>query len=102
MPHAGGEKCHACPEGEYCVSGEKPQPCPQGELRSPLNVWFVFDFPKTADSDLFVLFQDTSVPRAQLFQFLVRQGPITLHRSKPAASPVLKGKSETVSLALYV
>ncbi|NXE08447.1 AB24G protein, partial [Lophotis ruficrista] len=36
MPHTHGEKCHACPAGEYCVSGEKPQPCPQGELRSHL------------------------------------------------------------------
>lgn len=46
MPHIHGEKCHACPEGEYCVSGEKPQPCPQGELRSYLNISFVFDFSK--------------------------------------------------------
>ncbi|XP_040546472.1 zonadhesin-like isoform X6 [Gallus gallus] len=30
MPHTHGEKCHACPEGEYCVPGEKPEPCPQG------------------------------------------------------------------------
>lgn len=92
MPHTRGEKCQACPEGEYCVSGEKPQPCPQGELRSLLNVWFVFDFPKTADSDLFFLFQGISVPKAQLFQLLVQQGPITLHKGRPPASPVLKGK----------
>lgn len=30
MPHIPAEKCHACPEGDYCVPGEKPQPCPQG------------------------------------------------------------------------
>ncbi|CAM9824345.1 unnamed protein product [Bubo scandiacus] len=29
-PHIRGEKCHACPEGDYCVPGEKPQPCPLG------------------------------------------------------------------------
>ncbi|XP_026719422.1 zonadhesin-like [Athene cunicularia] len=29
-PHIRGEKCHACPEGDYCVPGEKPQPCPPG------------------------------------------------------------------------
>lgn len=44
MPHIRGEKCHACPEGDYCVPGEKPQPCPQGELGSHLNAWFAFDF----------------------------------------------------------
>lgn len=97
MPRIRGEKCHACPEGEYCVSGEKPQSCPQGELKSSSSVWFAFNFPETDDSDLFSLFQGISVPRAQLFQLLVLQGPITLHRAKPAASLVLKGKSETVS-----
>ncbi|NWY61568.1 AB24G protein, partial [Chionis minor] len=40
VPHTHGEKCHVCPEGEYCLSGEKSQPCPRGELRSRLNVWF--------------------------------------------------------------
>ncbi|XP_032305021.1 zonadhesin-like isoform X2 [Coturnix japonica] len=30
MPQTHGEKCHACPEGEYCVPGEQPEPCPQG------------------------------------------------------------------------
>ena len=59
-------------------------------------------FPKPADSDPFFLFQGISVPRAQLFQLHVWQGPITLHKGKPAASPALKGKSETVSLALYI
>lgn len=34
-----------------------------------------------------------SVPRVQLFHLLVQQGPITLHQSKAAASPVLKGSS---------
>ncbi|OXB81275.1 UNVERIFIED_CONTAM: hypothetical protein H355_014319 [Colinus virginianus] len=32
-----------------------------------------------------------SVPEAQLFQWLVQQDHITLHKGKPAASPVLKG-----------
>ena len=73
-----------------------------GWVRVPFKCLVCFWFSKTADSDLFILFQGISVPRAQLFQLLVRQGPITLHRGKPAASPVLKGKSETVSLALYV
>lgn len=97
MPHTHGEECHACPEGEYCVSGEKPQPCPRGELTSCLNVRLIFDVPKAADSGLFFLFQGISVPRAQLFLLLVQQGPITLHQGKAAASPVLKGKGETLS-----
>lgn len=100
MPHIHGEKCHACPEGEYCVSGEKPQPCPEGELRSYLNIGFVFDFLKTAGSDLLFLFQGISVPRAQLFQLLVQQGPITRHKGKPAVSPVLKGKSGDSELSI--
>ncbi|XP_031412728.1 zonadhesin-like isoform X3 [Meleagris gallopavo] len=32
MPQTHGEKCHACPEGEYCVPGEQPEPCPQGHF----------------------------------------------------------------------
>ncbi|NWZ29694.1 AB24G protein, partial [Asarcornis scutulata] len=37
MPQTHGEKCHACPEGEYCAPGEKPEPCLQGELGFPLH-----------------------------------------------------------------
>lgn len=102
MPQTHGEKCHACPEGEYCVPGEKPEPCPQGELGFPLHAWFAVDFLKTANADLLFLFQGTCVPRAQLFQWLVQQGRITPHKGNPAASPVLKGKSESVTLVLYI
>ncbi|NXP16479.1 AB24G protein, partial [Scytalopus superciliaris] len=31
LPHTHGQRCQACPEGHYCVSGEEPEPCPQGE-----------------------------------------------------------------------
>lgn len=103
MPHTHGEKCHACPEGEYCVPGEKPEPCPQGKLGFPCWAWFSVHFSETANSDQFFFFpQGISVPRAQLFQWLVQQARITPCKGKPAASPVPKGKSENVTSVLYV
>lgn len=94
VPHSHGEQCQPCPEGQFCVSGEEAAPCPRGELKSRSNAWFVFDSPNSADSDLLLLFQDISVPRAQLFQLLAQQDPITLHRAEPAACRVLRGETQ--------
>ncbi|KAJ7417001.1 hypothetical protein WISP_67321 [Willisornis vidua] len=98
-----------CPVGTYCSTNVRDAhqenivnslallPLQEIVLRGfGVKVEPEYETPRMESQDFFVPLGITvpkgiSVPRAQLFQLLVQQDPITLPKDKPAASPVLKG-----------
>lgn len=91
MPQTQGEKCHACPEGEYCVPGEQPEPCPQGKLGFPCWAWFSVVFSETANSDQFFFFPGHFCPKGTALPMACPAGSYNPSQRQASCLPCPQG-----------